>query len=73
MTSGHLRRPDPAYSKNNGFREPGEPPVDKDHPDDITIRNVRFAQYILANKGSYVPSYVCASSPALIVLLPTVA
>ncbi|KAG8220788.1 hypothetical protein J3R82DRAFT_2223 [Butyriboletus roseoflavus] len=56
MASGRLRRPDPAYSKTNGFREFGGPLVDKDRPDDITLRHVRFAQYILANKGTYVPS-----------------
>lgn len=56
-----LRKPDPAHEGKNGFREPGSPPVDKDHPDDITLRNVRFAQYILATKGTYVPSYAVAT------------
>ncbi|KAI9573914.1 hypothetical protein HD554DRAFT_569033 [Boletus coccyginus] len=50
------RKPDPAHAKKNGFREGGGPPVDKDRPDDITLRNVRLAQYILANKGTHVPS-----------------
>lgn len=52
------RKPDPAHAKKNGFREGGGPPVDKDRPDDITLRNVRLAQYILASKGTHVPSYV---------------
>ncbi|KAH0836504.1 hypothetical protein J3R83DRAFT_8142 [Lanmaoa asiatica] len=56
MASGRLRRPDPAYIETNGFREFGAPPVDKNRPDDITLRNARLAQYILANKGTYVPS-----------------
>ena len=67
MASGRFRRPHPAHIEKNGFRE-SDGPVDKDHPDDITLRNVRLAQYILANKGTYVPSYVVCSSPALIVL-----
>lgn len=45
-------------SPPNGFREAGGPPVDKNHPDDITLRNVRLAHYILANKGVHVPAYV---------------
>ncbi|KAG6374810.1 hypothetical protein JVT61DRAFT_4194 [Boletus reticuloceps] len=54
--AGRLRRPDAAYNDKNGFRESGGAPVDKNSPDDITIRNVRLAQYILATKGSFVPS-----------------
>ncbi|KAN0088701.1 hypothetical protein V8E55_005758 [Tylopilus felleus] len=56
-TTSHHRQPDPAAveEKRNGFREFGLP-VDKDDPDDITLRNVRYAQYMLATKGSYVPS-----------------
>lgn len=64
MAPGRLRRPDPAHKNKNGFREFDSPIVDKDRPDDITLRHVRLAQYILANKGTYVPSYVLASSSA---------
>ncbi|KAG9309907.1 hypothetical protein JVU11DRAFT_9939 [Chiua virens] len=39
----------------NGFRE-AEPPSNQDNPDDITVRNVRLAQYVLANTGTHVPS-----------------
>ena len=65
-TTSHHRQPDPAAveEKRNGFREFGLP-IDKDDPDDITLRNVRYAQYMLATKGSYVPSYVLTSSPSL--------
>ncbi|KAF8552216.1 hypothetical protein OG21DRAFT_1535758 [Imleria badia] len=48
--------------EKNGFRVSGGPPVDKDSPDDITLRNVRLAKYILANKGVHVPAYVLARS-----------
>ncbi|KAF9244215.1 hypothetical protein BU15DRAFT_42208 [Melanogaster broomeanus] len=55
MSSSHLRQPDPSYMGKNGFRE-SNVPVGKDHPDDVTLRNHRLAQYILATKGSYLPS-----------------
>ncbi|KAG9309936.1 hypothetical protein JVU11DRAFT_9968 [Chiua virens] len=50
------RRPDSVHQGKNGFREAGHPPANQDNPDDITIRNVRLAQYILANTGTYIPS-----------------
>ncbi|KAF9218092.1 hypothetical protein BS17DRAFT_883595 [Gyrodon lividus] len=57
MSSHNLRQPDPTYMGRNGFRESNvSQPVDKDHPDDVTLRNHRLSQYILVNKGSYVPS-----------------
>ncbi|KAH7885676.1 hypothetical protein F5I97DRAFT_1874301 [Phlebopus sp. FC_14] len=51
----NLRQPDPGFKGRNGFRE-SHIPVDKDHPDDITLRNHRLAQYVLSHKGSYLPS-----------------
>ncbi|KIJ65295.1 hypothetical protein HYDPIDRAFT_88958 [Hydnomerulius pinastri MD-312] len=55
MSSSNLRQPDPAYKDRNGFREHSAL-LDKDHPDDVTLRNHRFAQYILTQKGHYLPS-----------------
>lgn len=51
----------------NGFLVSGGAPVDKDRPDDITLRNVRLAKYILANKGAFVPTYVPRILPLAVI------
>ncbi|KAI6042071.1 hypothetical protein EDC04DRAFT_2564759 [Pisolithus marmoratus] len=50
-----LRGPSEAYRGRNGFCESHEP-ADKDHPGDITLRNVRYAQWMLEQKGVPLPS-----------------
>ncbi|KAI6167441.1 hypothetical protein EDD17DRAFT_1041890 [Pisolithus thermaeus] len=50
-----LRRPSEAHRGQNGFSESFEP-ADKDHPGDITLRNVRYAQWMLEHKGVPLPS-----------------
>ncbi|KAI6126035.1 hypothetical protein EDD16DRAFT_1473718 [Pisolithus croceorrhizus] len=49
-----LRRPSEAHRGQNGFSESFEP-ADKDHPGDITLRNVRYAQWMLEHKGVPLP------------------
>ncbi|KAI6122302.1 hypothetical protein EV401DRAFT_2070136 [Pisolithus croceorrhizus] len=53
-----LRRPSEAHRGQNGFSESFEP-ADKDHPGDITLRNVRYAQWMLKHKGVPLPRWAC--------------
>ncbi|KAL4066043.1 hypothetical protein V8B97DRAFT_2021158 [Scleroderma yunnanense] len=54
-TSGStLRQPSEAHKGRNGFRDSYEP-ADIEHPDDIAIRNHRYAQWVLKHKGTPVP------------------
>lgn len=47
-----LRQPKETNKGKNGFRE-RHIPLHSDNPDDLAISRHRFAQYVLASKGSY--------------------
>ena len=52
--SSSFRQPSEAHKDRNGFRD-GHEPADKQHPNDIAIRNHRYAQWVLNHKGTPVP------------------
>ncbi|KAG6334108.1 hypothetical protein ID866_4986 [Astraeus odoratus] len=54
-SSTALRQPSEAHKNRNGFRDSYEP-SNKESPDDIALRNHRYAQWVLRYKGTPLPS-----------------